>query len=127
VVDTTAPTFLLDVLHGVLWPPNHKMVKAVEIHSLADICDPSPVMNVTVASNEPGDSVGDGSTAPDWEVRRDGSVWQVWLRAERCGPSSGREYTIEAVATDAAGNSSTQSATVTVPHDMKGNGRGRGR
>ncbi|MGM0494277.1 MAG: right-handed parallel beta-helix repeat-containing protein [Armatimonadota bacterium] len=118
VVDTTPPTFILDVLESVLWPPDHRMVKAAEVHSLEDICDPNPTMTITVSCNEPADGTGDGSTESDWEIVDTGTAWEVWLRAERCGDSVSRVYTIEAVAGDASGNTSTQTADVTVPHDM---------
>ena len=39
------------------------------------------------------------------------------LRAERSGTGSGRIYTITCQATDAYGNSTVASVTVTVPHD----------
>jgi hypothetical protein len=39
------------------------------------------------------------------------------LRAARNGSGSGRVYTVTYTLTDAAGNSSELSATVTVPHD----------
>ena len=42
----------------------------------------------------------------------------IYLRAERSGKSDGRVYTLTYQATDCAGNTSTASATVTVPHDM---------
>lgn len=40
------------------------------------------------------------------------------LRADRLGGDSGRIYTLTYAATDAAGNSGTCAATVTVPHDQ---------
>ena len=44
----------------------------------------------------------------------------LWLEAWRDGSDiDGRTYTVTAVASDAAGNSSEQSATVIVPHDMR--------
>jgi hypothetical protein len=40
------------------------------------------------------------------------------LRAERSGTGSGRVYTITVQCTDAAGNSTTKTVTVTVAHDQ---------
>ena len=44
---------------------------------------------------------------------------KIFLRAERTGKSAGRIYTIIYEATDCAGNTTTVSKTVTVPHDMR--------
>ena len=41
------------------------------------------------------------------------------LRAERSGTGPGRVYTLTYRSADAAGNTSTCEATVTVPHDQK--------
>ena len=69
-----------------LWPPNHKMVE-VTVHAvLGDICDAAPTYHIiSVTSNEPINGPGDGNTEPDWEVVENGDVWEIWLRAERCG------------------------------------------
>ncbi|MFQ6099268.1 MAG: hypothetical protein ACE5O2_16170, partial [Armatimonadota bacterium] len=93
VVDTTPPEVELEVLEPVLWPPNHKMVLAAVVEDVEDICDANPIVNINVTSNEPINGPGDGDTEPDYEIVRDGDEWQVWLRAERGGPGSGREYT----------------------------------
>ena len=69
-----------------------------------------------VSSNEPVNGTGDGDTAPDWVIT--GNL-TVDLRAERSGTGSGRVYTITVRCTDASGNSSTKTVTVTVPHDRR--------
>lgn len=73
---------------------------------------------MTVTSNEPVDGLGDGDTAPGWEITGD---LAAQLRAERSGAGSGRLYTLEISCTDDAGNAAAAGASVTVPHD-----RGRG-
>lgn len=116
VVDTTAPIISsMSVSPEVLWPPNHKMRPVtVEVDAL-DNCDPKPGCKVTsVSSNEPVDGLGDGNTAPDWEITGD---LTVNLRAERSGNGNGRVYTLTVECTDACGNSSTRTTEVTVPHD----------
>lgn len=118
VVDTTAPSFSLDVLKRKLWPTDRRMVKAAEVHSLADICDPNPSMAITVSCGEPADAPGDPGTEADWQIVQNGGVWEIWLRAERAGTSVARDYYLEAVATDASGNANTQTATITVPRDV---------
>jgi hypothetical protein len=69
---------------------------------------------VSVTSNEPDDAPGDGdgNTSNDVVIVDDDSFR---LRAERDERGSGRIYTIAYRVTDACGNSSTGTATVTVP------------
>jgi hypothetical protein len=119
VVDTTPPVIgTVTATPNVLWPPNHQMVPVSVSVSMTDICDPAPVCKiVSVSSNEPVDGLGDGDTAPDWEIT--GNL-TVNLRAERAGEGSGRVYTNTVACTDASGNSSTQTVAVTVPHDQSG-------
>jgi hypothetical protein len=112
--DTVAP-----VISGVsatpnsLWPPNHKMWTVNVSYSAIDHCGPVQC-SLSVSSNEPLDSIGDGHTASDWTVV---DAHRVQLRAERQGPGDGRVYTITVSCTDAAQNLATATATVTVPHD----------
>ncbi|MDB5084956.1 MAG: hypothetical protein JWN30_1842, partial [Bacilli bacterium] len=46
---------------------------------------------------------------------------QFYLRANRLGDGTGRVYTITYTVTDYAGNSTSKTVTVTVPHDMGNN------
>ncbi|OGG44218.1 MAG: hypothetical protein A3F84_09465 [Candidatus Handelsmanbacteria bacterium RIFCSPLOWO2_12_FULL_64_10] len=113
VQDTTPPTISLTVSPTSLWPPNHKMVKVATGISATDACDPSPVLSIDITSNEPVNGLGDGDTAPDWEVVNN----EVSVRAERSGKGTGRIYTITVTATDVSGNTATSTGTVTVGHD----------
>ena len=117
VQDTTSPTIhSVSASLDVLWPPNHEMVGVTVTVDAEDICDPAPVCNiVNVTSNEPIDGLGDGDTAPDWEIKGD---LTVELRAERAGGGTGRVYTIHIECTDASGNTATATVEVTVPHDQ---------
>jgi len=118
IEDTTSPTIALSLNTTSLWPVNHKMHLVASGISASDICDPSPALSVTVTSNEPDNGKGDGDTEPDWKVVDNGDrTFDVWMRAERSGKSSGRVYTITATATDGSGNSATRVADVTVDHD----------
>lgn len=107
--DTTPPTLSLNLSSGLLWPPNHKFVP-VRVDGLAEDDRELASVEITV-SDEYGSLLnqivpGFGST--------------IWLEAWREGNDrDGRVYTITAVALDAAGNRSEQSATVVVPHDMR--------
>jgi hypothetical protein len=115
VVDTIPPEFSLSVEPSVLWPPNHKMVPVAVTVMATDKCDSEPFCKIiSIASNEPVNGFGDGNTATDWVITGD---LNVKLRAERSGKSNGRTYNMTVECTDQSGNSSTQTATVGVPHD----------
>jgi hypothetical protein len=120
VCDEIAPTFdEVSVTPDMLWPPNHKYVTVSAVVTVADNIDPNPTLTlVSVTSNEPDDGLGDGDTPDDIVVVDD---FTFELRAERSGTGDGRVYTITYEATDACGNSTIATATVTVPHS-KGKG-----
>ena len=98
----------------VLGPPNHKLVNVTVDYEVISAC--SVTCTLSVSSNEPVDGTGDGDTSPDWIVF---DAHHVQLRAERAGKGNDRVYTITITCTDDAGNSSSQTVTVTVPHDEK--------
>jgi hypothetical protein len=116
VVDTTPPVMgIVTATPNVLWPPNHRMMPVSVSVFVTDICDAAPICKiVSVSSNEPVDGLGDGDTAPDWEIT--GNL-TVNFRAERAGKRNGRVYTNTITCIDASGNSSTKAVAVTVPHD----------
>ena len=66
----------------------------------------------SVSSNEPENGLGDGDTAPDFEVT---GAFSALLRAERSGGGSGRIYSVEMVCRDFSGNSTTATTAVSVP------------
>ena len=99
----------------VLWPPNHQMVDVALDYAVTDNCGPVTTV-VTVASNEPANGLGDGDTAPDWEVV---DARHVRLRAERSGRGNGRIYTLTVTATDSSGASSSRTTTVSVPFSQR--------
>ena len=118
VVDTTPPVITSVVASpSRLWPPNHKMRDVTVNATAADICGEVTTRIVQVTSNEPVNGKGDGNTGPDWSITGD---HKVKLRAERAGTGSGRIYTITVEATDEAGNTSTKTTEVTVPHSNGG-------
>ncbi len=98
-----------------LWPPNHQMVDVRVAYSVSDNCG-AVSTRLNVSSNEPVNGLGDGDTAPDWQVANDKLVR---LRAERAGKGTGRSYTITIEATDSAGRTSSRSVKVVVPHSQK--------
>ncbi|MBA3633749.1 MAG: DUF11 domain-containing protein [Acidobacteria bacterium] len=97
----------------VLTPPNHKMRDIFVSYDVTDNCG-TPTISLSVTSNEPVNGLGDGNTAPDWEIVN-GDL--VRLRAERSGLGNGRIYTVKITAADSGGGSSSQTATVFVPHN----------
>jgi hypothetical protein len=107
---------IVSVTPSILWPANHKMVPVRVTASASDNCGTVRCMIISVTSNEPINGLGDGDTAPDWEITGD---LTVNLRAERSGSGSGRIYTITVNCADGAGNSSSQAVTVGVPKDQK--------
>jgi hypothetical protein len=116
VKDVTAPTLSgVTATPNTLWPANHSMADIALSYTSSDSCPGSSCV-VTVTSNEPVNGLGDGDTAPDWMVV---SPTLVKLRSERAGGGSGRVYTITVTCTDAAGNSTSRSTTVGVPHSRK--------
>ncbi|HEV8579257.1 MAG TPA: proprotein convertase P-domain-containing protein [Thermoanaerobaculia bacterium] len=99
---------------SVLWPPDHMYQNITVNYTAADNCSGSPAIScsLSVTSNEPLNGLGDGDTAPDWQVV---SSHLVKLRRERGGLGTGRIYTITITCTDQAGRTSSQTVNVTVP------------
>ena len=112
--DNTPPSITnVSATPAMLWPPNHQM-KDVTINYTATDCG-AFTTSLSVTSNEPINGTGDGDTSPDWEVIDN---HHVKLRAERAGNGNGRIYTITINATDACGNTSSNTATVIVAHNI---------
>lgn len=113
--DTIAPTITgVSATPNSLWPPNHKWWTVRVNYNTSDNCS-AVTTTLSVSSNEPINGLGDGNTAPDWEVVNNHTVR---LRAERSGTGEGRVYTITIRAVDAAGNVTTATVQVRVVHDQ---------
>ena len=119
VQDTTPPQITFALSLTELWPVDHKMYKVASV-SVADACDHSPAVTISVTSNEAINGKGDGNTLPDYTVVNNGNgTYDVFARAERSGKLTGRIYTITVTAKDASGNVGTNSGgTVSVSHDQ---------
>ena len=115
VQDTKPPVIgSLAPSQSVLWPPNHRMVPVIISPTVSDVCDSAPTCTIVgVTSNEPVNGLGDGNTDPDWVIT---GALSVSLRAERAGNGTGRTYRIAVLCSDFAGNGTTGTATVSVPH-----------
>jgi hypothetical protein len=82
-------------------------------YDVTDNC--SNTVTVTVTSDEPETGLSNGDQGPDI-VKIDDKHWQ--LRAERDGKGDGRVYTITITAVDGSGNTSTETRTVIVAHNI---------
>lgn len=110
VVDADPPVIhLIVATPNMIWPPNKKLIAVSLTADVDDNVDPAPLVRIfAITCNEPiaaGDAVITGPLT-------------VNLRADRDAHGTGRIYTIWVEAIDAAGNRSTGSVTVTVPHDQ---------
>ncbi len=110
VADTTPPTVVIAIpLPLVIWPPNGRLVP-VEIKVLAFDAVSAMTSRITrITAN-------DGATPEDWRIT---GALTALLRAERSGQGIGRVYTFTIDTTDAAGNTTTSTAAVFVPHDQR--------
>lgn len=116
VVDQTPPSVSnVSATPSILWPPNHHMVDVTVNYDTADNCGPI-TCGLSVTSNEPVDGLGDGDTAPDWEIV---DAHHLRLRAERSGTGGGRVYTIRITCADDSGNTTVKTVMVSVPHDRR--------
>jgi probable HAF family extracellular repeat protein len=139
VDDTTAPTIeALVTDRNILQRPNHKMIQVNLEMLVRDVCEFPELLQVTcqARSNEPDDAKGDGSFTGDINgfdgfsnpvpvtLTYNGGTdkWEgsVNLRSERDGAAGGRKYSLICTVIDLAGNSSTATTCVIVPHDQRG-------
>ncbi len=120
VADATPPTLVVTVSPSSLWPVTHKLVPITAAISVSDDVDQNPSVELlSITANEPINGRGDGNTEGDIEGADFGTDDRAFfLRSERSGTGTGRIYTITYRARDAAGNTTTASATVIVPHDQ---------
>jgi streptogramin lyase len=103
-----------------LWPPNHKFVDINVLGVTDPDGDPFTINIDSIFQDEPTDTYGDGSFAPDgMGVGTDTAS----VRAERSGtkkvPGNGRVYHISFTANDGVGGACMGDVQVGVPHDKK--------
>jgi hypothetical protein len=121
IPDNTPPTLTVDSPVDLLWPPNHDLIDVKLRVTATDDHDLSPKLKISVYSDL-GDAEGtddgkNGSPAnfsPDVRL----TSTSLRLRSERAGGDNGRIYLIVVTATDSAGNVSTHTCTIVVPHDQ---------
>jgi hypothetical protein len=111
VEDTTAPSMSAVIATpATINVPNHRMIDIALAYTTSDVTG-VPACSVSVTSNEPINGPDDGNTTVDWQVL---DAKHVRVRAERSGVGSGRIYSITVECTDASGNATSRTATVTV-------------
>lgn len=108
-IDTRPPVVSIATDIDMLWPPNHKMVAVLVNGTAVDDGSGIASVDITIADEYETYSstlsgFGNGVALEAW---RDGA------------DKDGRVYTLTAVATDNAGNTSTATTQVLVPHDMR--------
>ncbi len=114
VRDTTAPV-IASVTPSIraIWPPNKKMVPITVSVSATDAVGIASTKIVSVATNQP-------DRRTQWQIT---GPLSVNLLADREGDKKDRIYTITIEVRDAAGNVTTATTTVIVPHDQRGQGK----
>jgi len=107
-----------------LWPPNHdyQTLTLADYPLVIDACEGELDANavgtiLSIYSDEPEDSNGDGNTMNDIEIV-DGHTFR--LRSERQGGGNGRVFGVTFMVTDSAGNTSEEECAVSVPRDQSG-------
>lgn len=109
-LDKTAPGIAgMPAAGCILSPARHQMVLVATI-TASDPLSGVASLNVTATSNQPDSGTGGGDLAGDIVI----NGGTVQLRAEVAPGTKTRTYTINAAATDYAGNARTATATCTV-------------
>jgi hypothetical protein len=93
-----------------LSPAKHQMVQVASVNA-EDSLSGLASLDVTASSSEPDSGVGGGDVPGDIVI----NGGTVLLRAERSPSGKGRTYTIVATAKDIVGNTTTMTATCSVP------------
>jgi predicted outer membrane repeat protein len=125
-VQSAVPVITLSTTNINLWPPNHAYhtFNVTDFVASATSCVDGnitgSVVIASISSDEPEDNLfgADGTTLNDIVIAADCKSAQ--LRAERDGNLNGRVYTITFKVTDSAGNTTTATATVSVPINQNG-------
>jgi hypothetical protein len=113
-LDKTPPSLTVNLKPGILQSADKKLVPVNVTFTIKDDYDRQPEIKLeSITANEPlePDDIGDASFGMDDRY--------LMLRAAHNGDAD-RIYTVTYSATDASGNQTTASATVTVPHGQSG-------
>lgn len=114
-IDATAPVLTLEADPATIWPPNNQMVPVKVGLEASD--EGSGMALVTLVSITSSEQAEEGmADIQDAEYGTDDR--EFLLRATRLGSGDGRIYTITYSAMDLAGNATTTSVEVIVPHNQ---------
>lgn len=117
-IDKTAPEVTVSLDKTIL-PVNHKMYTvSATVNATDEASGVKTVVLDSITSNEDPLAKGSGQTSVDIQNADYGTFdTQFDLRGERSGKGDGRTYTVTYTVTDQAGNATTQTAMVYVPHN----------
>lgn len=106
-----------EVTASLLWPPNHKMHDiTINYTNGCNGSGDNACQILSVTSDEPLNTRGDGNTSFDWKIVDN---HRVQLRSERKGNGDGRVYTITVRCIDALTCQPViKTVKVGVPHDQ---------
>ncbi|HEU0184326.1 MAG TPA: family 10 glycosylhydrolase [Blastocatellia bacterium] len=119
-IDQTAPAISLSADPSVIWPPNGKSVPVTITGSGADA-----VSGLAAVSYVVTDEYGTPLAIPLRQLQTMSGVSAAWtdqlsVEARRDGEDlDGRVYQVVATITDVAGNTSTATVIIRVPHDQR--------
>jgi endonuclease G len=119
VIDTTAPTLTSNGHVISLWPVNkkyHQITVSDLVANASDSCDTSVNLSSVVIAQVSSDE----GNASNNDIVVGADCRSVQLRADRNGNGNGRVYTITFTVSDAAGNTTTLTRQVLVPHNQGG-------
>jgi endo-1,4-beta-xylanase len=115
-LDKTGPILDITLDKSILSPVNHKMVPITAAINASD--SDSGIHSVVLTSITSNESIQpDDIQNANYNNPISGTTDSFKLRAERFGNDKGRIYTITYTTTDKAGNVTTKSVEVSVPHD----------
>lgn len=115
-LDKTGPILDIKLDKTTLSPVNHKMVPITAAINASDA--DSGIHSVVLTSITSNESIQpDDIQNANYNKPISGTTDSFKLRAERLANGNGRVYTINYTATDKAGNVTTKSVEVSVPHD----------
>ena len=116
-IDKTPPVIAASANPSALWPANGKMVN---VTVSGRITDPTSGVNPSSAQFAVVDKYGSVHPSGNVTLAANGAYsFMISLQASRLGTAqNGRTYTITVTAQDNAGNQSSASTAVVVPHDQ---------
>jgi hypothetical protein len=120
IVDTMAPKITVDITPNPLWPPNNKMVDVSAHVRATDACGGSVDVKLASIQGDGFAPYGNGKFAGNVSGAGIGTAdFSFQLRAARASSKQGAYYMVTYTSTDAAGNQSTATGIVRVPHDHR--------